>query len=72
MKKDKKSKSSKWEYFDDCGICQAMKGADERGYDLSMQELRQAFDTTNVKRSSSNLGKSGKSVLKSIGRGAKQ
>lgn len=30
-------------YFDDCPICQAMKQAEEKGKELSSQELKEAF-----------------------------
>ena len=30
-------------YFDDCAICRAMKRADERGRDLSLNELKDVF-----------------------------
>ena len=43
MGKKQKSKKSKWDYFDDCEICQAMKRASEVGKDLSAQELKEAF-----------------------------
>lgn len=49
--KAKKSKSNKesgeGELFDDCPICQAMKMAQERGYDLSYEELQAAFEQAN-------------------------
>ena len=31
------------EFFDDCPICQAMKMAKERGRELTMEELKEAF-----------------------------
>lgn len=54
MKKHKKSakpksRSSKWEYFEDCGICQAMKNAEKHDRDLSMEELKYAFKKQNSK-----------------------
>ena len=39
------------ELFDDCPICQAMKKAKERGYELSYQELQEAFDEANRQQS---------------------
>lgn len=33
--------------FDDCPVCQALKKAKERGYDLSYDELQVAFDEAN-------------------------
>lgn len=44
-----KSRSSKWEFFDDCGICQAMKNAEEHDRGLSMEELKYAFKKQNSK-----------------------
>ena len=38
-KKDKKD-----EFFDDCPICRAMKAAQERGKELTLEELKEAFD----------------------------
>lgn len=48
MKKVKKSKND-WEYFDDCGICQAMEEADKKGKSLSLEELESAFAKQNLK-----------------------
>lgn len=43
--KTKKTNHSKAEfYFDDCPICRAMKKAEIKGENLSMDELKQAFD----------------------------
>lgn len=39
--------------FDDCPICQAMKQAQERGYDLSYEELQVAFAQANKLQSKS-------------------
>jgi hypothetical protein len=47
-KKSKSSKEPANEFlFDDCPICQAMKKAQERGFDLSYEELQQAFSEAN-------------------------
>ena len=35
---------AKFEGFDDCAICRAMKAAEERGSDLSESELLAAFE----------------------------
>ena len=37
-------------YFDDCAICRAMRTADERGRDLSLNELKDAFAEANKNR----------------------
>ena len=37
----------KMEYFDDCPVCQAMKKAEEEGRNLSLAELRAAFEAAN-------------------------
>lgn len=42
-KKIKSPKADKNIYYDDCPICQAMKMAEKRGKDLSMEELEEAF-----------------------------
>lgn len=36
-----------WEYFDDCYVCQAIKKSDERGKDLSVEELKEVFRKAN-------------------------
>lgn len=48
MKKIKKSKND-WEYFDNCGICQAMEEADKKGGSLNLEELESAFAKQNLK-----------------------
>lgn len=35
---------AKFDYFDDCEICRAMKAAEERGSTLSESELQAAFE----------------------------
>jgi hypothetical protein len=35
---------AKFEGFDDCAICRAMKAAEDRGSDLSESELNAAFE----------------------------
>ena len=47
--KKKKYRKTGWEYFDDCGICQAMKMADQQGKNLSGKELMTAFKKQNKK-----------------------
>ena len=42
-KKMPKGGSKQEDFFDDCPICQAMKAAKERGKDLSLDELKEAF-----------------------------
>lgn len=42
-KKMPKGGNKQEDFFDDCPICQAMKAAQERGKDLSLEELHQAF-----------------------------
>ncbi|MBI2676377.1 MAG: hypothetical protein HYX21_00270 [Candidatus Yanofskybacteria bacterium] len=37
-------------YFNDCGICQAMKRADEKGKNLSSEGLKEIFDKQNKKQ----------------------
>lgn len=36
-------KFDKEEIFDDCPVCQAMKVAQERGKELTLEELKEAF-----------------------------
>lgn len=36
-------------YFDDCPICKAQKLADEKGKELSLEELRKAFEEAKAK-----------------------
>ncbi len=51
-KKLKSSKKAPNEFlFDDCPICQAMKKAQERGFDLSYEELQAAFSEANKQQS---------------------
>lgn len=38
-----RKKQKAFTYFDDCKICGAMEKADKRGWDLNLEELRQAF-----------------------------
>jgi hypothetical protein len=48
-----KKKSVKNNFYsddDDCAICRAMKMADERGRDLSLSELKDAFAEANKNR----------------------
>lgn len=58
MNKNKKDKENEFEVelvdkfddedlFDDCPICQAMKAAKERGKELSLEELKEAFKKAN-------------------------
>lgn len=47
--KSKKQMKDGWEYFDDCGICQAMKIADKKGKSLGARELEIAFSKQNLK-----------------------
>ena len=48
-KKSSKFRSSDWEFFDDCGICQAMKTAEKHDRNLSLEELKCAFKKQNNK-----------------------
>lgn len=58
MKKKKKAKRSnkpqprvsKWEYFDDCGICQAMKSVEKHDKKLFLEELKDVFEKENNKK----------------------
>lgn len=42
-----RSRSGNWEFFDDCGICQAMKNAEKQDKSLSIEELKDAFKKQN-------------------------
>ena len=48
-KKSSKPRSSNWEFFDDCGICQVMKNAEKYEKSLSLEELKDAFEKQNNK-----------------------
>ena len=48
-KKSTKPRSNNWDFFDDCGICQAMKHAEEHKKRLSLEELKNAFEKQNSK-----------------------
>ena len=48
-KKSTKPRSSKWEFFDDCEICQAMKNAEKDDKILSLEELKESFKKQNNK-----------------------
>jgi hypothetical protein len=52
-KNPKSKKINNEDLFDDCPICQAMKKAQERGYDLSYEELQTAFAEANKLQSKS-------------------
>ena len=58
MKMEDKTKSDDWEYFDDCGICQAMKKADEEGNSLGKEELEKVFAKQNLKNKLKNKSNS--------------
>ncbi|MBI2476489.1 MAG: hypothetical protein HYV67_04605 [Candidatus Taylorbacteria bacterium] len=45
--KNKNSNEEKWEGFDDCLICRAMKAAEKEKRELGMAELKAAFDAQN-------------------------
>lgn len=40
---------NKFEYFNDCEICKAMREAEAEGKDLSLEELEVVFDKQNKK-----------------------
>lgn len=54
QKKTKTRKITRYQdsdfYFDDCAICQAMKTGEDRGYDLSLEELQAAFKKANKQK----------------------
>lgn len=41
-------RNAKWDFFDDCAVCEAMRIAEKRGRDLTMQELMEAFAKANA------------------------
>ncbi len=48
--KKKQLKNKKTEkYFDNCPICQAMKNAEEKDQDLTLEELEEAFNEARKK-----------------------
>ncbi|MDO8569289.1 MAG: hypothetical protein Q7R89_00680 [bacterium] len=49
QKKSTKPESNNWDFFDDCGICQAMKHAEKHKQRLSLEELKNAFEKQNSK-----------------------